>query len=507
MRRADVGKMSRDQSPLTGSGDDRRLPIGWRWVELGELVESMKNGLYKPASQYADDGIACLRMYNIDGGRIVWRDVKRMRLTATELEDYRLLPGDLLVNRVNSRELVGKSALIPSGLEPTVFESKNIRLRLRRELVEPAFLNYRLLDAGSQYFNRNAQQVVGMASVSQPQVARFPVPLPPLDCQHEIVAELDAQFTRLDAGVAVLGHVRANLKRYRAAVLKAACEGRLVPIEAELARREGRSYETGAALVERLLSERQVSWSGRGKYTKPIEPAISGLGALPDGWTWVTVDQVLRAELCNGVSVKGSDHPPGVRALRLSAMSNSGFDYDDVRYLPLENSDVDDLFIVAGDFFVSRGNGSLHLVGRGTSAQLAPEPTIFPDTMIRLRFVSTAQQTRWLPTIWASPVLRRQIEGKVKTTAGIYKISQPQLAAIVIPLPPLDEQIRIVAEVERRVSVLQELETVVSLNLQRATRLRQSVLQRAFSGARVSKGRDLSCQGDVVRRPSAEGLR
>jgi type I restriction enzyme S subunit len=175
----------------------------------------------------------------------------------------------------------------------------------------------------------------------------LPVPVLPIDRQRDIVAEIEKQFTRLDAGLAALIRVQANLKRYRASVLKAACQGHLVPIEAELARREGRSYETGAELVERLLSERQVGWSGRGKYTKPIEPAISSLAALPDGWTWVTVDQVLRAELCNGVSVKGSDHPPGVRALRLSAMSNSGFDYDDVRYLPLENSDVDDLCIAA----------------------------------------------------------------------------------------------------------------------------------------------------------------
>ena len=64
--------------------------------------------------------------------------------------------------------------------------------------------------------------------------------------QREIVAEIEKQFTRLEAGVAGLRRVQANLKRYRAAVLKAACEGKLVPTEAELARQEGRTYETGA---------------------------------------------------------------------------------------------------------------------------------------------------------------------------------------------------------------------------------------------------------------------
>ena len=71
-----------------------------------------------------------------------------------------------------------------------------------------------------------------------------PYPSPPLPEQHRIVAEIETQFTRLDASVAALRRVQANLKRYRASVLKAACEGRLVPTEAELARSEGRGYET-----------------------------------------------------------------------------------------------------------------------------------------------------------------------------------------------------------------------------------------------------------------------
>jgi type I restriction enzyme S subunit len=74
---------------------------------------------------------------------------------------------------------------------------------------------------------------------------------PPMVDQIRIVAEIEKQFTRLDAGVAALRRAQANLKRYRASVLKAACEGKLVPTEAELARAEGREYESGAALLER----------------------------------------------------------------------------------------------------------------------------------------------------------------------------------------------------------------------------------------------------------------
>ena len=191
---------------------------------------------------------------------------------------------------------------------------------------------------------------------------------------------------------------------------------------------------------------------------------------------------MLAEPLCNGISVKGSDNPPGVRALRLSAMSDSGFDYADARYLPLSPTDVDDLWIQEGDFFIARGNGSLHLVGRGTAAQPPPLPTIFPDTMIRVRLAMEVRHTGWVRGIWQSRVLRSQIERMVKTTAGIYKIAQPQVEQLMVPFPPLAEQDRIVAELARRMSVVDEMEAAFAANLQRATRLRQSILQRVFAG-------------------------
>ena len=78
--------------------------------------------------------------------------------------------------------------------------------------------------------------------------------------QDRIVAEIEKQFSRLDAATAALKRVQANLKRYRASVLKAACEGRLVPTEAELARKEGRDYEPADKLLERILRERRARW-------------------------------------------------------------------------------------------------------------------------------------------------------------------------------------------------------------------------------------------------------
>ena len=309
------------------------------------------------------------------------------------------------------------------------------------------------------------------------QLAPYPFPLAPPDEQKHIVAEIEKQFSRLDEAVASLKRTKANLQRYKAAVIKAAVEGKLT----EEWRKAHPDVEPASKLLERILIERRARWRGKGKYKEPVRPESSNLTPLPKHWVTATVDSFLVEPMCNGISVKGSMSPPGVPALRLNAMTERGFDYREVRYIPIDPTLAKDLEVRTGDFFVSRGSGSLRLVGRGTVAQSPPCQCVFPDTMIRLRTVS-AEHSNWISTIWASELIRRQIEKRVKTTAGIWKISQPELGSIMLPVPPEAEQSQIVAEVERRLSVIDELESTVDANLTRAERLRQSILGQAFSG-------------------------
>src|SRR3989338_8752022 len=129
-------------------------------------------------------------------------------------------------------------------------------------------------------------------AISGKTLREIPVPIAPPDQQKYIVAEIEKQFSRLDEAVANLKRVKANLKRYKAAVLKAAVEGRLVETEAELARRESRSYETGAQLLQRILETRRSQWKGKGKYKEPAALDTTDLPELPVGWVWATYAQI-----------------------------------------------------------------------------------------------------------------------------------------------------------------------------------------------------------------------
>ena len=97
------------------------------------------------------------------------------------------------------------------------------------------------------------------------------------------MAEIEKQFTRIDASVDALERAQANLKRYRASVLKAACEGRLVPTEAELARAEGRDYEHADELLERILAERRARWESPGEARSQVQGACRAGYVRPAG--------------------------------------------------------------------------------------------------------------------------------------------------------------------------------------------------------------------------------
>jgi len=174
------------------------IPKNWIWVKMINLIENMKNGLYKPSSFYGP-GTPCLRMYNIDDGKIVWKNVKEMILDNKEIEEYGLHENDILLNRVNSRELVAKSAVIPKGLGPVIFESKNIRIRIKKEFVEPSFVNYYLRTKRMRnQIELECKKTCGMATVSQSDIASWLFPLPSLQEQREILRKINEIMVVID---------------------------------------------------------------------------------------------------------------------------------------------------------------------------------------------------------------------------------------------------------------------------------------------------------------------
>src|SRR5574340_1721654 len=225
------------------------------------------------------------------------------------------LEGDVLFAKITPCMENGKMAVVPKLVNGYGFESTEGHVLRPKSGMDAKYLYYYV---SSQSFRSEAERymtgAVGQKRVSTTYLKQCTIPVAPLDQQKRVVAEIEKQFSRLDEAVANLKRVKANLKRYKAAVLKAAVEGRLVETEAERARREGRSYETGAQLLQRILETRRSQWHGKGKYKEPAAPDTTDLPELPEGWVWATVEQ-LACLVEYGSSAKTNGDPSGIPVL------------------------------------------------------------------------------------------------------------------------------------------------------------------------------------------------
>jgi type I restriction enzyme S subunit len=442
---------------------------------------------------------------------------KNTKITSADprkVADLWLEPGDILVERSNAPELVGTSCQYRGPKNYAIFPDLMIRARVN-EKADPSFVELVLRSEDvRRYFKSRAKGMSGsMPKIDQQTIEETPIPLPPLPEQRRIVAEIEAQFTKLDAGVAALKRVQANLKRYRAAVLKAACEGKLVPTEAELRRTEGRgpkaasiprqgatnraagargvqgvvssgptgptAFETGEQLLQRILAERRKSWQGRGKYKEPVAPDTSNLPPLPEGWAWASIAAL--AELENGDRSKNYPSrsafvPEGVPFINAGHLQNGAVDMADMNFISATHFDrLRAGKVHSGDIlFCLRGSlGKVALVPECERGAIASSLVIIRAMGASLRPYLLCYLRSW----WAHQMIAKYDNGSAQPN-----LSAADLARFAVPLPPLAEQTRIVAEVERRLSVIDELETLVGTNLARATRLRQAVLQQAFTG-------------------------
>ena len=284
---------------------------------------------------------------------------------------------------------------------------------------KPGLLNPFLL---YQLNNLNYRPYVsGTTRLKLPQgpMKRIPLLVPPEDEQRRIVGEIEKQFSRLEEGVGALKRVQANLKRYRAAVLKTICEG---------------------------------DW--------PRKP----LGEI--------------AEVKLGKMLDKSKHVAGRKLpyLRNVNVRWGKIDTDDVNEMFFKENELGRYGLKAGDVLVCEGGEP----GRAAvwSGDL-PEMK-YQKAIHRVRF-----NIPFDPRLLVWQLERLAFTGGLErrfTGSTIKHFTREAFVELPVPIPPPKEKLRIVAEVERRLSVVEEMQTTVEANLQRATRLRQSILQKAFEG-------------------------
>jgi type I restriction enzyme, S subunit len=180
--------------------------------------------------------------------------------------------------------------------------------------------------------------------------------------------------------------------------------------------------------------------------------------AVPEGWEWSRLGAVLK-QCRNGVSVRPNDDGDGYRLLRISAAtgcSDGQVDIGDHRYASIPPERAAPYLLDPGDLLACRFNGNLHYV-----AQVARMPTftgefIHPDKLVRL--VAVEMSHPYLVTAINAEPTRQQVRAVAATTAGNIGINGKQVQGLVVAIPPLPEQKRIVARVDELMGLLDRLE-------------------------------------------------
>ncbi|MFA7655598.1 restriction endonuclease subunit S [Acidithiobacillus thiooxidans] len=460
------------------------LPNGWEWVAIGETGEYINGFAFKP-SHRESNGLPIVRIQNLTD------ESKPLNYTTLEVHpDYRIDSGDMLMSWSATLDVF----VWRRG--PALVNQHIFKVVPNDQLISKSLLFYWLKIAIQQLQETEHLHGSTMLHVNRGPFMAHQVPLPPDREQTRIVEKLEELLSDLDAGVAELKAAQKKLAQYRQSLLKAAVEGALT---AEW-RQQHLPTETGAQLLQRILTERRARWEAKQlakfkeqdktppkdwqkKYPEPVQPDTSGLPELPQGWVWASVDQLSPDDLANGRSVPTAEN--GAKVLRLTAIKAGAVDLHEHKLGAWSSEEAAPFAVSEGDLLIVRGNGSLTLVGRAGLVGSVDEQVAYPDTMIRLRVVEAVVSPAWIGLVWDSHVVRSHLERRARTSAGIYKIAQPDIVSATVPVPGLAEQVLIRQALAQQFEQLAAMESAMETGLKQSAAQRQNILRAAFAGQLV----------------------
>ena len=400
------------------------LPDGWVWTTLEEISEIIL-GQSPPSSTYNTDGKG-LPFYQ---GKLEFGETYPTPRKWCTAPKKIAEEGDIFIS---VRAPVGPTNVCPEK------SCVGRGLAAIRGLsgIEPFFILYLM----RTYENVLAGKGAGTTfnAITGNQLKTFEVPLPPLPEQRRIVAKIEELFTKLDAGINELYNAQSQLKRYRQSVLKAAFEGKLTE-----------------------------SW--RAEHQDEIQPVSPIAGDLPDGWVWTTLEEI--SEIILGQSPPSSTYNTDGKGL---PFYQGKLEFGETYPTPQKWCTAPKKIAEEGDIFIS------------VRAPVGPT-NVCPEKSCIGRGLAAIRGLNGIESFFILHLMRAYEDALAGKGTGttFNAITGSQLKTFEIPLPPLPEQQAIVSEIESRLSVADEVEKTVTVELKRAEQLRQSILKKAFSGKLV----------------------
>ena len=506
------------------------VPASWEIARADAVCEKIQDGThFSPKTQLSEGQFPYVTAKNVRPSGLDLRDLTYLT-PEDHAEIYRradVRQGDVLL--VKDGVNAGDAAINTLPGEISLLSSVCF-LRPFIDALHPGFLRYFLQSPLGNTALTGKLSGTAIRRIILRRVREVDIPIAPLPEQHRIVEAIESYLTRLDDAVASLERVQRNLERYRASVLKAAVEGRLVPTEAELARQEGRSYEPADVLLERILAERKARWiedaaekarakgnakalleakagkagkpwtpednaktlakarkTAEAKYKEPQAPDLSALEAqagttnlpeLPEGWCWTNVDQL--SIVVRGASPRPAGDPRffggSIPWITVGDLTSEKTPY--LRQVPasLTEEGASASRLIPEDTLLLTNSGATLGVPR-----ISLISGCINDGSVALLHVGYPLKLYlyyYLSTLTKALRLINQGAAQPNLNTGIVR-------ALNVPLPPTEEQQRITYLLEEKLGSIGYQGSNVLRGLRRCSSLRQSILKWAFEGKLV----------------------
>ncbi|MCP3873127.1 MAG: restriction endonuclease subunit S [Desulfobacteraceae bacterium] len=456
------------------------LPNSWKLIKIGDICSTTSGGTpSRKNKNYYEGKIPWLKSGELNDGMIL--DIEEhITNEAIANSSTKIFPsGTLLIALYGAT--VGKLGILTKDAATNqavcaIFLPKNII---------KTFIFWYLRYIRSDLI---ASSIGGaQPNINQGIIRNTCIPLAPFNEQKRIVKEIEKQFSRLDKAVDNLKCVKSNLKRYKASVLKSAVEGKLT----EEWRKDNPDVEPAERLQQKINRKRD-SWIEQAIKNGECEPKriknklkkhtfkIPKRWSVPSTWLWTSFLAGCKMVIdCHNKTAPYETE--GIPLVRTTNIKKGRLLLKKVKHVSLETytywsrrcpPEPNDIL-----FTREAPMGEAAIIPKNIKLCMG-------QRMMLLRVFNDLLSIQYLLyTIMSPPFQSRSERGAVGI--GVKHLRVGDVESLVFPMPPFDEQKRIVEIVEQKLSVINEVEAEVENNLSRAGRFRQSILKKAFTGKLV----------------------
>ena len=418
------------------------VPESWVWCRLDDIVCELKYGTSEKSSSVGK--IAVLRMGNITNVGTI--DYSNLVYSSNDedIEQYSLEKNDLLFNRTNSSEWVGKTAIYKEE-QPAIYAGYLIRIKPL--LISPDYLNT-VMNSG--YYRDWCYDVktdaVNQSNINAQKLSQLMIPIPPLKEQERIVAEMDKWISLIDIVKNGKGDLLTVIKQAKSKILDLAIHGKLVP--------QDPNDEPAIELLKRINPD--FTPCDNGHYTFDV----------PNGWNWCKLND-LCSFLSRGKSPKYSedDKTYPVFAQKCN-LKEGGISLEQARFLdPSTINKWDSKYkLQTGDVLVnSTGTGTVGRTRLFDESYLGKYPFVVPDSHVAVVRTYEEINSEYVFAYMSSQLIQQYIEDNLAGSTNQKELYIGVLENLYFPFPPINEQQRIVQKIEELFSVLDNIQNALEV--------------------------------------------